>query len=235
MRSFQVSSVVLLVLVWLGVASAVEVLDSDRVFTANVSVKVGKKESEREISCLNGAAGVLKTKKGKLTFTSYQETLRKFKKKIKAGGNVGLNKLRLIKGLRKAGMVACATPPDDTPPTPTPTPGVTPTPDGTPGPTATPTPTPSYDPDANFDLLGNVTPKGKSEFHIPAQMEANVNDGLSVFRDLGCDGCHEAKINRTFDYLRLRTSGDPMYFSTEELPDQALAHLTAYLNRFNQR
>lgn len=85
--------------------------------------------------------------------------------------------------------------------------------------------------EGNFDIYGNLTATGKAKFGVPSNLEGNISAGSSTFKSF-CT-CHEAQLNHTFDFYREKTSGAPMFFSTSELSDPALANLTAYLNRFN--
>ena len=96
-------------------------------------------------------------------------------------------------------------------------------------------------PFTNFDLCGNVNnPEGYDCFEIPNELEANLNIGLTIAEN-NCFGCHGfgfpssfAEVNgRKFNYIRDAISASPMFFSEIEIPDEDLAHLTAYINRFN--
>lgn len=94
---------------------------------------------------------------------------------------------------------------------------------------STPQPTPT--PEAYFTESGAVTTSGKVAFGIPAELDANLTDGKDVY-DTKCFGCHNERTNRTFSNLRLSTEKSPMFYTTLTLPDDELADLTAYLNRF---
>lgn len=82
-----------------------------------------------------------------------------------------------------------------------------------------------------FDVQGNMSSRGRQLLGIPANLESNIFIGKNVF-EYHCTGCHNAQVNRTFPMYRSRTSDAPMFFTEELLPDEDLAHLTAYLNRF---
>lgn len=199
---------------------AVEVLESE-VSTATVSIKIKKRTEQHEVSCVGLEAGVVKPRGTRLLFTSY-------KKKVKNLVNRGANavKIERARKLNKQGGKACksAEPPGPGP-EPTPTPQVTPTP---PGPTPTPIP-------ANFDEQGNVTTTGKITFGIPFELEANRFTGAVLYQATcyGCHGTDERGLFFNFDQIRTATSGFPMMFTELTLPNEELAHLTAYLNRGN--
>jgi hypothetical protein len=82
----------------------------------------------------------------------------------------------------------------------------------------------------NFDLDGNVTPVGKERFGIPQHLSANISEGRRVY--LNYCTCHGERTNYTFPVLRDRIKRPPMFFDEQQISDQALAHLTAYFNRF---
>ncbi|MDZ4787211.1 MAG: hypothetical protein SGJ02_14150 [bacterium] len=92
-----------------------------------------------------------------------------------------------------------------------------------------PTPTPS---EANFDINGNVTLVGKINFGIPTNINADVATGLTTYNSY-CAGCHDPELNRSFSEYRVRIRQSPMLYDEIQLPDQQLAQIVAYLNRFN--
>lgn len=94
--------------------------------------------------------------------------------------------------------------------------------------TIQPTPTPSQ---PNFDSNGNVTEAGKTLFEIPSNLSGNISRGLELV-DGNCRGCHEERIGRTFTNIRSNISKPPMFFDEVRMPDQDLADIVAYLNRF---
>ena len=101
------------------------------------------------------------------------------------------------------------------------------------GPPYNPTPSPTPASFGNFDMAGNVTAVGKALFAIPSALNGNIAAGRT-FWQAQCAGCHTDKLNRTMPQYRGFIAQSPMLFSEEEVPDEALANLTAYLNRFRQ-
>ena len=95
---------------------------------------------------------------------------------------------------------------------------------------ATPTPTPNPQ-TGNFDNNGNVTAAGKAIFGIPSNLSANISAGRTV-QQVKCTGCHVERTNYTFPVVREKIKQSPMLFDEEQVPDQQLANLVAYLNRF---
>ena len=87
-------------------------------------------------------------------------------------------------------------------------------------------------PDANFDGSGNLTEKGKTAFGVPSTLTGNISEGQALYNGT-CEGCHSSEeTNRSFTTLRSELSGDPMYFTSNDIPDSDLADLVAYLNRY---
>lgn len=86
---------------------------------------------------------------------------------------------------------------------------------------------------ANFDINGNATAIGKALFGIPIQLEANISQGKTVYLTY-CTGCHVERTNYTFPVVREAIKQSPMLFDETQIPDQTLAHLIAYFNRFRQ-
>lgn len=84
----------------------------------------------------------------------------------------------------------------------------------------------------SFDSLGNVTAAGKALFGIPSNLNASIDAGLTVHNFNSCAGCHGEERNRTFSAYRTIIAGPEMGFSVNDINDQQLADLTAYLNRF---
>lgn len=121
---------------------------------------------------------------------------------LRRSGNTRSKKFKTVRALNKAGRSACR------------------------GNQNTPTPTPSTD----IFSGDEVTAYGKQVLEIPSNLSANVASGRIIFSST-CT-CHDEKRNETFTYLRSATSRPVMDFSEETLPDQDLAHITAYLNRF---
>jgi hypothetical protein len=99
------------------------------------------------------------------------------------------------------------------------------------GGTPTPTPTPGGGSGSIFDSAGNLTLEGKTLLGIPTTLEANISRGRTVQQN-NCVGCHVERSLYTFTTLRVEIAESPMFFDLERMPDQALADLTAYLNRF---
>lgn len=83
----------------------------------------------------------------------------------------------------------------------------------------------------NFDSNGDVTANGKALFQIPSNLSANVSRGQIIFQEY-CTGCHMEQRNLTFPYYRNAIAGPPMSYNENDLPDQELADLVAWLNRF---
>ncbi|RIL10492.1 MAG: hypothetical protein DCC75_04260, partial [Proteobacteria bacterium] len=96
------------------------------------------------------------------------------------------------------------------------------------GPPPNPTSSPTS---ANFDNAGNVTAVGKSLFGIPPHLSGNITLGRSIYNSY-CTGCHIERNNRTFPVLRSRIAMSPMLYDSAQIPDDMLANLVAYLNRF---
>ncbi|MCB0354184.1 MAG: hypothetical protein KDD64_11685 [Bdellovibrionales bacterium] len=84
-----------------------------------------------------------------------------------------------------------------------------------------------------FDSERFVTELGKSTFEIPDSLSASVDAGEEIYLQY-CTLCHEPRVNRTFSEYRAKIALPPMNFSEEEIDDQTLADLTAYLNRLRQ-
>lgn len=88
------------------------------------------------------------------------------------------------------------------------------------------------DGDRNFDTNGNVTSAGRILFQIPNSVpSANVDRGLDVYQN-NCAGCHMEARNLTFPVYRESIKRSPMLYFEDDIPDQELSDLTAYLNRF---
>lgn len=85
----------------------------------------------------------------------------------------------------------------------------------------------------NFDLDGNATLEGKVLFGIPTNLVANISQGRQVYLTY-CTGCHAERTNYTFPVVREAIKQSPMLFDEIQIPDQSLAHLIAYFNRFRQ-
>ncbi|GEM_PF-5665400 len=83
----------------------------------------------------------------------------------------------------------------------------------------------------NFDLNGNATIAGKTLFGIPLHLEANITQGRAVYETY-CVGCHVERTNYTFPVVREAIKQSPMLYDESQIPDQTLAHLIAYFNRF---
>ncbi|MCB0330610.1 MAG: cytochrome c [Bdellovibrionales bacterium] len=183
---------------------------ADEVEEAYVSLK-GK---DKLIQCVGGEAGKTKNRKGILLFESYESIFKKkskaYKKTLSAKAKKQRNEAR---ALRIAGDPVCASlqggSPDE-------------------GGTTTPTPTPSSS-TGYFYSNGDVTPLGKTEFQIPAGINANAFTGQAVYQ-MTCTGCHEKRSRPTMPILRVTIAQEPMYYTSDVLSDQDLADLTAYLN-----
>ncbi len=96
-----------------------------------------------------------------------------------------------------------------------------------------PSPTASPNPNANFDFSGTTTAQGNQLFGIPGLLSGSISAGRALHQ-AQCSGCHGEMLNRTFSQYRSLISAAPMFYSQSEIPDQSLADLTAYLNRFRQ-
>lgn len=81
------------------------------------------------------------------------------------------------------------------------------------------------------DSEGNVTEAGKTQYGIPSNLSASISGGSSVY-EANCVGCHTEYRNRTFTELREEIAKSPMLFDSTDIPDEALANITVYLNRF---
>ena len=159
---------------------------------------------------------------GEADFLSHKQQMKNAKKDLKsASGKKREKLLKLIaklRGLMPSGRAACEGGPGSTP---------DPTSSGTPRPTSTP------NPGGNFDANGNVTAAGKAAFGIPSNLSANRSQGQTLHSQW-CAGCHGEKTNRSFSSLRSSIAEPTMGFTTAQISDQTLAHITAYLNRFRQ-
>ena len=202
----------------LGMPASAFALSESDIARAEIEFSNG---TNQQISCYNGAPGIVKNKRGKLSFKNYKILARKQNQKFKKTGNKkAKNKARKFRTLFKQGKSVCEALRGDQ--TPTPTPKSDPN----------PTPTPNQDiPTTYFDRDGNVNEFGKTRFGIPAQFEANILDGQTAFNRY-CTGCHGERTRGSLAELRASTSKSPMLFSEEELPDQELADLLAYFRRF---
>lgn len=147
-------------------------------------------------------------------FLTYPQLIGPLKQKITRKSGAAKQKLKLkIKKLKKKnkhGKVVCASEP-----------------------IGDHTPTPTPEPTTNFDQFGeNVTTTGKINFGIPLSLPANVSQGSAIYTSM-CAGCHLPELNRSFTEYREKTSLSPMLYDEVSLPNDKLAHLTAFLNRFN--
>lgn len=86
--------------------------------------------------------------------------------------------------------------------------------------------------EANFDSNGNISEAGRLAFGIPDGVPANVSDGQDIFNTY-CSGCHSEQRGRSFSDYRTSIDQAPMFYDSSDIPDDDLADLTAYLNRFN--
>lgn len=148
-------------------------------------------------------AGVLKGINGN-RFVTFRKKVKTLRRRDRTTGltKAGRRKLRATRSLMISGNEACGSNAPDNPVV-----------------------------ERTFDALGNVTATGRQTLMIPEGLPANLYQGKVVF-DRHCVGCHEGQTNRTFPAYRTRTSQEPMFFTEEVLPDEELANLTAYLNRF---
>lgn len=181
-----------------------ELLDPSQLKETSVTVK-GKK---KKIYCNGKISGTAKVKGDKLNFTSFAVAVRKITSRSQRA-----KKAELVI-LKKAADKECKKVASN--------PNVTPTP--------TPSPTPAI-PLSNFDSMGNATEKGKIEFEIPLNLSANVTRGRSVYTT-NCVGCHIERNGRTFTQYREIIARSPMLFDESQIPNQELADLVAYMNRF---
>ncbi len=194
--------------------------------------------------------GSVKRKSGK--FVPLKDRLRSLKRRArKASASRRQAQRKKIKRLRsqlRQGLKVCRAGPTDSEETPE---SESPSPTKAPTATATPTGSDTDIPDSvsgddqgsnggqtgNFDDQGNVTTAGKAAFGIPSSLAANLTRGRQAY-DSTCKSCHlqtgELGQGQSFSTLRQSLAGVPMFFTTTTLPDQTLADITAYLNRFNQ-
>lgn len=150
-----------------------------------------------------------------------QKQIRALQKRLKSSGR--------ICGEEKANTPAPG--PTSTPTSPaqiTPPP-VLPTPVATQTISVTNTPAPAV---SFFNANGDMTSEGKAFLNIPETLQANIQQGQTLFSQYNCTRCHSERLNRAFDTYRENLRKQPMNFSEVSLPDSDLSHLTAYLNRF---
>lgn len=190
--------------VFASLPSYAELLDPSELKETSVTVK-GKK---KKIYCNGKISGTAKVKGDKLNFTSFAVAVRKITSRSQRA-----KKAELVI-LKKAADKECKK--------------VASNPEATPTPIPSPTPTL---PLSNFDSMGNVTEKGKIAFEIPLNLSANVSRGRTVF-STSCVGCHIERNGRTFPQYREIIARSPMLFDESQIPNQALADLVAYMNRF---
>lgn len=81
-----------------------------------------------------------------------------------------------------------------------------------------------------YDGFGNLSAAGKAKYQVPEHLSGSISSGAAIYQSF-CAGCHEER-PRSFPVLRHEISQEPMYFSSSEIPDAALANLVAYLQRF---
>lgn len=197
-------------------AASATLVDQEELVAISLKVKVGSKTSRKNMYCYNDTLGSVKDSDEGLLFKSVGQTLAELKRRKAAA-----SKIALYKEMKRIGKSECRKTRE---PTETPPPGgASPTP--TPRATATPAAT------GNFDNGGNVTSAGKAAFGIPSNLSASISTGKTI-HDINCKGCHAEKTNRSFNQLRISISASPMFFTQQDIPDSALANLTAYLNRF---
>lgn len=189
------------------VSKAITVSASD-LKAVDVTVSVGKKNYT--IYCYGNISGKVRPSGANLSFTSYKDLIKKYKKDPQKYAA----KLKVAKALNKAGKVVCDGPPP--PPTPTPTPGG-------PTPTRTRTPTPRP-PDSGCDGSGNTT-----SFGIPSGLTGNKSRGSSEWNS-ACISCHSSpKRGKSYSAIRSSLSSEPSMLGLRET-DQEVADLAAYLN-----
>lgn len=204
-------------------------VSSDDLKATTIEFKFGKKFESHEIVCFGSTPGTARDRSNGVLFTPFSHTLKTLR------NNSRTKKIRLdrARALQKNGKIACTnlSAPPISQPTPMPTPLPSPEPTTTPvqpSPTATPTPAP-----ANFLDNGDVTSAGKTIFGIPQNLAANKFTGQGILQNR-CLGCHNENGQfSSFDYLRQKIAEPPMSFTQTTLPDEELAHLIAWLNRFN--
>jgi hypothetical protein len=190
------------------------------------TIIVRRRSQSQVIQCYNYIPGLTRLRRAKLMFTPFKLTLKNLKKtQAKAA------KIARFRQLQRVGKALCAVAatPTPTPPTATPPPNV-----GTPTPTPTPRP-------PRFDSNGDVTEAGRVAFGIPDGLPANQAMGQAILVNT-CLDCHDERGHfYTFQALRERTSAPEMGFGPDLipgfpqlwLPDESLAHLVAWLNRFD--
>lgn len=147
-------------------------------------------------------------------FLPHSAQIRNLKRKLNSASGASRSKIQTnltrISALASKGRKVCAAGPGGSSPTPAPTPPA------------------SF---GNFDSAGNVTAAGKVIFGIPANLSANITTGKNT-NNLYCVGCHTEKTGLLFANYREKIAEAPMLYDEIQVPDVALANITAYLNRF---
>ncbi len=174
--------------------------------SSTITIKDAGKTKRKVLFCLSKTPGDAKAVSAGMRFTSYSSTIASLKAKKVRGG-----KLTTYNLLKKAGTPVCKK-----------------LSAGSGTPTPTPTSTPSL---GNFDLNGNVTSAGKAAFGIPSSLSGNIGQGRSLYGSY-CTGCHVERTGKSFSYLRTSIAQSPMLFTSTEITDGMLAHITAFLNRY---
>lgn len=192
----------MLLLLMLGQSASAELLDPSQLKETSVTVNKKKKR----IFCYGKVSGTAKAREDKLNFTPFSQAIKKLTARSQRAKKAELVILKKAadKECKKIALL----------PTPTPT--------------ASPTPSiPIY----NFDSMGNVTAQGKITFGIPQHLSGNISIGRNIYLT-NCVGCHIERNGRTFPQYRDIIARSPMLFDEFQIPDQELADLVAYMNRF---
>ena len=135
-----------------------------------------------------------------------------------------IKKSNTLRALRQTRASACADGPPSDSATPTPESIVTGRPTATSTARATASPTPS---NSCFDANGNT-----SCFGIPNGIRGNKNSG-SIIVNSDCSGCHNERLNRTYQQITSSIQNVSQMTRFIDLPQQDIADIVAYLNRFN--
>lgn len=174
-----------------------------------ITFEEGGRVRTKSIYCQAKTPGTAKKQGAALRFTSFASIIKSLKSSPNSGSKLSLNKK-----YNSLGKAACKA-------------------TGNPNPTPTPraTPVPTQGPTGIFDNFGNVTASGKAVLGIPSNLSANVSTGKNIFNSY-CTGCHDEHRNRTFGQYRVLIMQSPMLYDDQQIPDDWLASITAYLNRF---
>lgn len=212
MRSFLCFATVALLLPWSQALAApsAQIVDASLLKSTKISYKIGSSTKSKTIYCLSKTPGTAKSATGGVLFTPVATTIAK----LKANKVTGI-KLQTQLAIKKAGSSACSKLESG---------GTVPTP------SSGATPTPTFRP-SNFNGNGDVTASGKEAFGIPSSASGNISTGRTLSNSY-CS-CHGEKIGLSFPTLRAAIAQSPMFFDSNQISDDMLASITAYLNRFD--